>query len=59
MTNDPHIRFWYRNDGTWTWRDYKTADPRWRTALTDLRASQVPVRLQYITNAPATAGDTQ
>ena len=58
MTNDPPIRFWYRNDGTWTWRDYKTADPRWRTALTDLRASQVPVRLQYIT-APATAGDTQ
>ena len=38
MTNDPHIRFWYSNDGTWTWRDYKTADPRWRTALTDLRA---------------------
>jgi hypothetical protein len=56
VTDDPHIRFWYRDDGTWAWRDYRTADPRWRAALTNLRASQVPVRLQYI-NAPATAGD--
>lgn len=58
MTDDPHIRFWYRNDGTWAWRDYKTADPRWRAALTNLRASQIPVRLQYI-NAPATAGNDE
>jgi len=56
MTNDPYIRFWYRNDGTWAWRDYKTADPRWRSALSALRASQVPVRLQYI-SAPTTTGE--
>lgn len=42
------VRIWYRSGGRWLYETYSTADEGWRESFLILKATGLPVKLQYL-----------